>query len=65
MTGSKEATMQKSQLTVYIPLRYRAKRPVERLQQLAKGRDRSMNYLVVQALITYLNREERKDRHSA
>ena len=56
--------MQTYQLTVYVPLRYQSKTPIERIQKLAKKRDRSVNYLVVQALITYLNREERKDKRA-
>jgi predicted transcriptional regulator len=33
-------------------------RPVERLIKLAEGRDRSVNYLVVEAILQYLEKEE-------
>jgi predicted transcriptional regulator len=36
------------------------KNPVERLTKLAKQKERSINYLVVEAIIQYLDREERK-----
>jgi len=35
-----------------------ADKPVERLVALGEKRDRSVNYLVVQAIIEYLEREE-------
>ena len=33
----------------------------ERLHALAKHRERSMNYLVIEALVQYLDREEAKE----
>jgi len=33
---------------------------IERLMKLAKKRDRSVNYLVVKAILEYLKREEKK-----
>lgn len=33
---------------------------MERLTKLAKSRDRSMNYLIVEAILQYLDREESK-----
>ncbi len=47
-------------LSIYIPLSKRRSRPIERLQKIAKKQDRSTNYLVIQALIDYLEREENK-----
>ena len=35
-------------------------RPVERLLKLGKNEDRSVNYLVVQAIMEYLEREDKK-----
>jgi len=35
-------------------------RPVERLIKLGKKKDRSVNYLVVEAILEYLEREEKK-----
>ncbi|MEW5825391.1 MAG: hypothetical protein AB1778_01010 [Candidatus Bipolaricaulota bacterium] len=35
-------------------------RPVERLMKLAEAKDRSVNYLVVEAIVEYLAREEKR-----
>lgn len=48
----------KDQLSVYIPESKKDKKLVERLEKLADERDRSVNYLVVQAIIEYLKREK-------
>lgn len=48
-------------LSIYIPQQYRSKKPLERLHKVARTRDRSMNYLAIQAIIEYLEREERRD----
>jgi len=45
-------------LSIYIPQRKMGEQPVERLIQLGEKRDRSVNYLVVEAIIQYLDREE-------
>lgn len=47
-------------LGIYIPQERQKDRPLERLIKLAKQRDRSLNYLVVQAILEYLDREEGK-----
>ena len=47
-------------LSIYVPQKYRDKKPIDRLAKLAKKRDRSVNYLVVQALIEFADREEKK-----
>jgi len=47
-------------LSIYIPQKKMAEKPVERLIKLAEQRDRSMNYLVVDAVLQYLAREEKK-----
>ncbi len=49
-------------LSIYIPLSKRGFQPVERLQKIAQQQDRSTNYLVILALIEYLEREENKPR---
>ncbi len=48
-------------LSIYIPRQYRSKKPLEKLHKIARKRDRSMNYLAIQAVIEYLEREERKN----
>jgi len=47
-------------LSIYIPQAKQAEKPVERLIKLGEKRDRSINYLVVEAILEYLKREETK-----
>jgi len=47
-----------TQLSIYIPQDKQRFRPIERLQGLAEKRDRNTNYLVVQAILEYLDMEE-------
>ena len=48
-------------LSIYIPQKRLEEKPVERLMKLGKRRDRSVNYLVVEAILQYLNREDNKN----
>ena len=45
-------------LSIYIPQSKIKSQPAERLIRLARKKDRSVNYLVVEAILEYLNREE-------
>jgi predicted transcriptional regulator len=45
-------------LSIYIPDKPKKEQPVERLIRLGKKRDRSVNYLVIEAIMQYLEREE-------
>ncbi len=45
-------------ISVYIPEKAQKLHVVERLRELGEKRDRSLNYLVVDAIIQYLDREE-------
>lgn len=47
-------------ISIYVPKNKMEQRPVERLMKLAETKDRSVNYLVVEAIIEYLEREERR-----
>ena len=47
-------------LSIYVPQKKMEEKPVERLMKLAAKKDRSINYLVVEAILEYLNREEKK-----
>jgi predicted transcriptional regulator len=47
-------------LSIYIPKSKLEKNPIERLDRLAEKVDRSINYLVVEAILQYLDREEKK-----
>lgn len=51
---------ERDKLSIYIPQEKLKEQPVERLMELARKRDRSVNYLVVQAILEYLEREENK-----
>ncbi|MDD5264738.1 MAG: hypothetical protein PHU43_07855 [Candidatus Bipolaricaulis sp.] len=47
-------------VSVYIPSGSREKHLLERLIRLAEKRDRSLNYLIVEAITKYVDREETK-----
>jgi hypothetical protein len=47
-------------LSIYIPQGKMKQQPVERLIRLGEKVDRSINYLVVNAILEYLDREETK-----
>jgi len=48
-------------LSIYVPQKKMEERPVERLLRLAEKRDRSVNYLVVDAILEYLKKEETRN----
>ena len=54
--------MPMDKLSIYVPQDKRQHEPIERLTKLAKNRDRSVNYLVVQAILDFVDREETKDK---
>ncbi len=60
--GVKEMAEKKmlDKISIYIPQKKMEERPVERLIQLGAKQDRSINYLVVEAILEYLAREEKK-----
>ena len=47
-------------LSIYIPQGKMEQKPVQRLIRLSDKRDRSINYMVVEAILQYLNREEKE-----
>ena len=47
-------------LSIYIPQKKMEEKPVERLIRLGNKKDRSINYMVVDAILQYLDREEKK-----
>ncbi len=47
-------------MSIYVPQTKIDQKPVERLIKLGEKRDRSVNYLVVEAILQYLDREENK-----
>jgi len=48
-------------LSIYIPQKRLEEKPVERLLKLGERKDRSVNYLVVEAILEYLKREDNKN----
>jgi len=47
-------------LSIYIPQKKIAEKPVERLMRLKNKKDRSINYRVVEAVLEYLKQEENR-----
>jgi len=47
-------------ISIYVPKSKIDQQPVERLLKLADAKDRSVNYLVVEAIIEFLKREEKR-----
>ncbi len=47
-------------LSIYVPKSKSGMQPVERLMKIGLKKDRSINYLVVEAILQYLDREENK-----
>ena len=47
-------------LSIYIPQKKMKEKPVEWLIRLSEKLDRSINYLVVEAILEYLKKEEAK-----
>ena len=50
----------RSAFSIYIPKTVRGEKPVERLNRLGKKKDRAINYLIVEAILQYLDREEKR-----
>ena len=48
-------------LSIYVPQKKQEEKPVERLIKLSEKRDRSINYLVVEAILEYLRRGKQSD----
>jgi len=48
-------------MSIYIPQSKLAEKPVERLGKLSEEEDRSVNYFAVEAILKYLEQEERMD----
>jgi hypothetical protein len=47
-------------ISIYVPKSKIDQQPVERLLKLADAKDRSVNYLVVEAILEFLKREEKR-----
>jgi len=51
-------------VSLYFPIDHQARGILKRLQVLAQKKDRSVNYLVVEAIVEYLDQHEAKLRNS-
>ena len=49
-----------TRISVYIPQNKQKENPLKRLHMLAQQRDRSFNYIIVEAVLQYVNRQEKK-----
>ncbi len=49
-----------TRISIYVPKSKQGDKPLERLHKLAEAQDRSLNYMIVQAILDYVNREEKK-----
>ncbi len=49
-----------TRISIYVPQRAQKDNPLKRLHAIAKKRDRTLNYMVIQAILDYVNREEKK-----
>jgi len=55
-----EAGRALDKISIYIPQKKAHHNVMERLRKLGEKKDRSMNYLVVEAILQYLEKEEKK-----
>jgi len=49
-----------TRISIYVPKSRQDDKPLERLQRIADAQDRSLNYMIVQAVLDYVNREEKR-----
>lgn len=49
-----------TRISIYVPKGKQVEKPLQRLSKLGQERDRSMNYMIVEAILDYVGREERK-----
>jgi len=56
----KRRTGTPEKLSIYIPQSKQLQKPIQRLIRLGDQRERSVNYLAVEAILEYLQREEGK-----
>ncbi len=62
VTGRKKVEQSKgtAKLSLYVPPRKGGAKVLSRLHRLAERHDRSLNYLAVEAILQYLDREEKR-----
>jgi len=60
-----QAAKNTAKLSLYIPPSKGGMEVLTKLRKLARAKDRSVNYMVVEAILQYLNKEERKQRKAS
>ncbi len=60
MPEQRQAPGTLDKISIYIPQKKAHHNVMERLRKLGEKRDRSINYLAVEAIVQYLEREEKK-----
>ena len=53
-----------TRISIYVPQKTQKENPIKRLHAIAKKRDRTLNYMVIQAILDYVNREEKKSKRA-
>jgi len=54
-----QPTGERQTITIYVPQKHQDQDVLGRLQKLAKAKDRSVNYLAVQAIEEYLEKADK------
>ena len=49
-----------TRISIYVPQKNQEENPLKRLHKIAESRDRTLNYMVIQAILDYVEREEKK-----
>lgn len=49
-----------TRISIYVPQKEQKDNPLKRLHDIAKKQDRTLNYMVIQAILEYVDREEKK-----
>ncbi len=60
MPGPGTTTKTLDKISIYIPQKKAEQGVLQRLRKLGEKKDRSINYMVVEAILHYLEREEKK-----
>jgi predicted transcriptional regulator len=51
-----------TRISIYVPQKAQKDNPLKRLHAIAQKQDRTLNYMVIQAILDYVNREEKKSK---
>ena len=58
--AKKQPDQDYTRISIYVPKSKWPEKPLQRLHKLGQERDRSLNYMIVQAVLDFVNREERR-----